>query len=194
MSYSIDPISDNCYPGTTVLVNKLNIRDKKALEVFEVTLTSAKSARWLSAPEVSTFDFAHYKAIHFFIFSELYDWAGRVRSVDISKKGTTFCPAAEIDERASRIFHYLKKQSFFCGLEKKPFVEALVDFYCETNMLHPFREGNGRTQRIFLSQLAQNAGYTLDFSKVDGDLLMIATIHAAHGVTDLLRKILEEAI
>ena len=194
MPYSIDPISANCYPGTTVLANKLGIRDESALEQFEGTLTTAKSAQWLSAPEMSTFDFAHYKAIHFFLFSDLYDWAGQIRDVNISKKETVFCPAEEISEQANRIFAYLKKQNFLCGLEKGPFAKALVDFYCVTNMLHPFREGNGRTQRTFLSQLAQNAGYTLNFAKIDGDLLMIATIQATQGVTDLLREVFETAI
>ena len=64
-----------------------------------------------------------------------------------------------------------------------------MDFYCGTNDLHPFREGNGRTQRIFLSQLIENAGYGIDWAEIDGDLLMIATIQAARGVTDLLRQI-----
>ena len=194
MPYSLDPISANCYPGTTVLVNKFDIRDESVLEEAEDILTASKSAQWLNAPKMSTFDFAHYKEIHFFLFSDLYDWAGQVRDVNISKKGTVFCPAEEINEQANRIFAYLKNQDFLCGLKKGPFIEALVDFYCATNMLHPFREGNGRTQRTFLSQLAQNAGYTLNFAKIDGDLLMIATIQAAQGVTDLLRDVFETAI
>ncbi len=194
MPYSLDPISANCYPGTTTLVNKFNIRDKSVLEEAEDVLTASKSTQWLSAPKMNTFDFAHYKAIHSFLFSDLYDWAGQVRTVNISKKGTSFCPAEKINDQANRIFAYLKKQNFLCRLEKGPFVEALVDFYCATNMLHPFREGNGRTQRTFLSQLAQNAGYTLNFAKIDGDLLMIATIQAAQGVTDLLRELIKTAI
>lgn len=136
MAYSIDPISANCYPGTTVLINKFDILDEETLSEVEGTLTAAKSAQWLNAPEKDTFDFAHYKAIHRFLFADL----------------------------------------------------------CSTNMLHPFREGNGRTQRVFLSQLAQNAGYMLNFAKIDGDLLMIATIQSAQGVTDLLRSLLAGAI
>lgn len=73
-------------------------------------------------------------------------------------------------------------------------MDEIVDFYCVTNDLHPFREGNGRTQRAFLTQLIRNAGYDLNWSEVDGDLLMIATIQSAQGVTDLLRKIFEDNI
>lgn len=57
---------------------------------------------------------------------------------------------------------------------------VIVDFYCVTNMLHPFREGNGRTQRIFISQLIRYAGYDIDFSAIDPDELMIATIQSAN--------------
>ena len=194
MAYSIDPISANCYPGTSVLINKFDIRDEATLNEIEGTLTAAKSAQWLNMPERNTFDFEHYKAIHQFLFSDLYAWAGQVRDVNISKKGTAFCPAEKINEQANRIFSYLKGQNFLCGLTKASFVDGLVDFYCSTNMLHPFREGNGRTQRIFLSQLAQNSGYLLNFAEIDGDLLMIATIQSAQGVTDLLRSILNTAI
>ena len=74
------------------------------------------------------------------------------------------------------------------------FVEEITDFYCTTHYLHPFREGNGRTQRAFLTQLIRSAGYDLNWSEVYGDLLMIATIQAAQGVTDLLRQVLGEAI
>lgn len=140
---------------------------------------------------MDTFDFDHYRMIHRFLFSDLYDWAGRVRNVNISKKGTVFCPAEEIKDQAARVFSYLKEQNFLCEMAK----DSLVDFfYCSKNMLHPFREGNGRTQRIFLSQLAQNAGNMLNFAEIDGDILMIATIQSAQGLTDLLRRLLEAAI
>ena len=68
-------------------------------------------------------------------------------------------------------------------------MEKIVDFYCATNYLHPFREGNGRTQRAFLTQLIRNAGYDINWAEVDGDLLMIATIQAPQGVTNLLQQV-----
>ena len=114
--------------------------------------------------------------------------------VNISKKGTDFCPAGEIEPQAKLIFDRLKEQDYFKGLPHDTFVEEITDFYCTTNYLHPFREGNGRTQRAFLTQLIRSAGHDLNWSEVDGDLLMIATIQAAQGVTDLLRQVLGEAI
>lgn len=176
MAYSIDPIQDNCYPGTTVLVNKLHIHDEAALQEAEALATYVNASRLEQCPLEGVFDFAHYKAIHRFLFSDLYDWAGQTRTVNLSKKGTDFCPAGEIEPQAKLIFDRLKEQNYFKGLSHDAFVEELTDFYCTTNYLHPFREGNGRTQRAFLTQLIRSAGHDLNWSEVDGDLLMIATI------------------
>lgn len=194
MAYSIDPIQDNCYPGTMVLVNKLNIRDETILREAETLATYINASKLEQNPLEGTFDFTHYKAVHYSLFSDLYDWAGQIRTVNISKKGTNFCPAAEIEAQAERIFSRLKEQDHFCGLSHDELVTEIADFYCATNYLHPFREGNGRTQRSFLTQLIRHAGYDLNWSQVDGDLLMIATIQASQGVTDLLLRVLRDAI
>lgn len=194
MSYSIDSLQEGCYPGTSVLINKLNIRDEQVLAQVEADITKLRISQWELNPLADTFDFNHYKAIHAHLFSDLYDWAGQIRTVDLSKKGTRFCSAAEIENRADLIFTRLHQLNFLKNMEHIVFVEELTDFYCSTNELHPFREGNGRTQRLFLSQLTTNAGYTLNFSDIDSDLLMIATIQATQGVTDLLIRLLGEAV
>ena len=194
MAYSIDPISADCYPGTSVLINKFDIRDEGKLNEVESVLSSARSAEWLNAPQTATFDFSHYKAINAFLFSDLYDWAGSVRTVDISKKGTRFTPAADIEKQAFLIFKRLRKRNCFKGLPHDAFVEEITDFYCVTNILHPFREGNGRTQRVFLTQLIRSAGYDINFADMDTELLMIATIQSAQGVTDLLRQIFNDSV
>ena len=104
MGYSIDPISANCYPGTTILINKFDIRDEEKLSEIESVISSARYAEWLNAPQAATFDFDHYKAIHRFLFSDLYEWAGEVRTVNISKKGTQFTPAENIESQAQLDF------------------------------------------------------------------------------------------
>lgn len=194
MGYSIDPISANCYPSTTILINKFDIQDEEKLNEIESVLSSARYAEWLNTPQSATFDFDHYKAIHRFLFSDLYDWAGEVRTVNISKKGTQFTPAENIERQAELIFKRLKECNYFKGLPHDEFVEKIVDFYCITNALHPFREGNGRTQRAFLTQLIRNAGYDISFADMDTELLMIATIRSAQGVTDLLKQVFKDNI
>lgn len=95
---------------------------------------------------------------------------------------------------ANACFERLKNQNFFKGLDLEDFIESITDFYCVTNNLHPFREGNGRTQRVFLSQLALEAGYEMDFASMDTDKLMISTIQAANGIDTHLKDALSEII
>lgn len=194
MSYNIDSITDSCYEGTSCLINKFNIQDDKQLDIIESHITLAKISILQQNSIKGNFDFDHYKAIHKFIFEDLYDWAGSPRSVDISKKGTLFVKAENIEKIATACFERLKNQNYFQNLDIDDFVEKITDFYCVTNNLHPFREGNGRTQRVFLSQLALNAGYEMDFSKIDADTLMIATIQSANGVDTHLKEALKQII
>ena len=194
MAYSIDSIPDNCYEGTSCLINKLNIRDEEKLNFVESQITIHKTAELANAQDFGSFDFSHYKAIHKYLFNELYEWAGEIRTVNMSKKGTNFVDVSEIESVASACFKRLQDKNYFKNQEYDDFVEDIVDFYCTTNMLHPFREGNGRTQRIFISQLIQFNGYSIDFDKIDTDELMLATIQAANGIDDNLKRIFKNAI
>lgn len=192
MSYDIETITDNCYDGTTCLINKFNIRDEEQLSSVESQITAAKISMLQQNPLKGKFDFEHYKSIHKFIFEDLYDWAGKIRTVNMSKKGTCFVEVSRIEETANACFKRLKEQDYFKNLDKDSFVNKMTDFYCITNNLHPFREGNGRTQRVFLSQLAFEAGYEIDFASADMDELMIATIQSSNGVDTYLHDVLDE--
>ncbi len=194
MGYSIDAITDGCYDGTTCLINKFDIRNEEQLSKIEADITFAKATILENTPISDKFDLDHYKAIHKFLFEDLYDWAGEFRTVNISKKGTSFCQAEQLEETAKNCFKRLQDNNLFADLNREDFIDAIVDFYCVTNMLHPFREGNGRTQRIFISQLIHHDGYDFDFSEIDSDDLMIATINSANGVTDFLREMFDENI
>ena len=194
MSYDVDTLTEGCYPGTTVLINNLSIRDEASLREAEALATYINASRLEANPIKGAFDFEHYKAIHRFLFEDIYGWAGEIRTVNMSKKGTPFCECSKIESRAKLIFERLAKMDFFRGLEHDAFVEEIVDFYCSTNALHPFREGNGRAQRAFITQLIRAADYDIQFSEIDTDLLMLATMQAAQGVTDNLKAIFQEAI
>lgn len=194
MGYSIDPISANCYEGTTCLINKFDIRNEEQLAKLEATITHAKTSLLESQPAELPLDFDFYKSVHRFLFEDLYDWAGELRTVDISKKGTAFCPANQLGTLCQACFDRLKKMNYFNGLSKSKFIDELVDFYCTTNLLHPFREGNGRTQRIFIAKLIEYNGYRFDFSNIDPTELMTATIQAANGVNDFLYKLFEHEL
>ena len=98
MAYSLNPSSDNCYEGTTCLINKLGIRDEEKLAEIEAQITFAKTVMLEENPIIGDFDFEHFKRIHGFLLCDLYEWAGQIRTVDISKKRTKsaklshFCP------------------------------------------------------------------------------------------------------
>ena len=124
----------------------------------------------------------------------MYEWAGELRKADISKKGTSFCKVNELENLCKACFKRLEKANYFKSVSREKFVEEIVDLYVTTNFLHPFREGNGRTQRIFISKLIKYNGYEFNFSNINPDLLMIATIKAANGVTDDLYNIFDSEI
>lgn len=194
MAYSINTLTSDCYEDTTCLINKFNIKDEKILEDLETTVTFDKITEYSLNPLFNTFDVNHYKAIHQYLFEDIYEWAGHYRTVDISKKGTVFAPYNQIDVLMSGCFKRLKDKDYFQNMEFENFIENLVDFYYVTNIIHPFREGNGRTQRVFLTQLVNLNNYEIDFSKINSDELMIATIHSANGVNDYLKNIFKIAI
>lgn len=194
MAYSIDALTSDCYEGTTCLINKFNIKDENILKDLETTVTFSKITEYSLDPLFNTFDVNHYKAIHKYLFDDIYEWAGSYRSVDMSKKGTSFAKAESIDKLMTKCFARLQAKNYFLGLSFDNFVDSIVDFYCVTNMIHPFREGNGRTQRLFLTQLINLNNYCIDFSEIDTDDLMIATIQATNGVTDYLKSIFKNAI
>ena len=194
MGYSIDSLNSDCYEGTTCLINKFGIKDDKQLLIIEGQITFAKGSELERNPIKGNFDFEHYKAIHKYLFDDIYEWAGKIRNVDMSKKGTSFAKANEIETLAKACFSRLKSENYFKDQVFDKYIDNIVDFYCVTNMLHPFREGNGRTQRIFISQLIRYNGYEIDFSKINTDDLMSATIQAANGVDVYLKSIFAEAI
>ena len=194
MSYSLEPLQDDCYEGTTVLINKFGIKDDAKLDMVERDITSALIAKAYIEIPFEDVDFDFYKNLHYYVFSDIYEWAGKIRNVDMSMKGTRFCPPEKIETRGRAIFEYLSKKSYFTALADEEFVKEFTELYCRLNYLHPFREGNGRVQRLFLSMLLKNMEKSIDFSKIDTDLLMIATIKAVSGDVFMLCDIFRQHI
>ncbi len=189
MSYSLDAAQDDCYENSTVLINKFNIRDDKQLAVMEQGLTSIQITKALTEIPFENVDFEFYKMLHKFVFDDIYEWAGKVRVVDLSKQCTVFCLADKIDERAKALFNRLKQNNYLKDFVGDEFISEFTDLYCALNYLHPFIDGNGRIQRLFLSMLVSDMGKILDFSEIDTDLLMVATIKSVSGDIFLLKDI-----
>lgn len=176
-----------CYPGTTVLRNKLNLRNEAALEAFESEITMARAAEPLPNGRLGA---THYRAIHHHLFQDVYDWAGRYRNVRIAKGGNSFCFPEYIAPEMVRLFAGLRDGRFFRGLDIADFAAASANFLSTLNQIHPFREGNGRTQLSFLATLSSQAGHDLDFDRLDPDAMLAAMIASFHDYTGPLRALI----
>lgn len=162
-----DAVDDYVYPGTTVLRNKAGIQDQTALDAFEADATAVRMLELLEQPLECRFDFAHLCAIHRHLFQDVYDWAGEIRTVDISRDTSRFANMALIERYLGGVLARLPAENWLRGLQPESFVARLAHYMGEINATHPFREGNGRTQRVFCALLAEQAGYFIDFESVD---------------------------
>lgn len=156
-----------CYPGTDVLRNRLNLTDACELEQVEAEITALRAQAL--EPQFERFDAARFRQIHRHLFQDIYDWAGAYRTVDISKGQTRFCIAARIEQELDRLFRQLERAEWLCGLPLDELIPRVADFYCEINIVHPFREGNGRAQRLLFEELIVNAGFDIDWGLTDTD-------------------------
>ncbi len=187
-------LDSGCYKDTDCLINKFNIKDKKELDTAENEIVYLMSTRLKDNPIDGKFDFEHYKAIHRNLFGSLYNWAGEIRKVDITANEICFIDAESIEDVAADCFFRLQQKKYFKNLPFAKFIDCLSDFFCETFLLHPFRDGNIRTQRIFLTELIKYCGYEIDFSKIDHDDLILAEVDAANGSAERIKKIFKENI
>ena len=115
MGYSIDPISANCYFGTTSPMNKFDFREEEKLSEAEGVLTAARYAEWLSAPKVEPFDFDHYKVIH------------RVR----------------LGRRGAHSQYQLERRSFWVGLSHDEFVNRFAEMDADLLMIATIQSARG---------------------------------------------------
>ena len=157
------PDSKYCYSDSDVLINKLNITDAKDLFEAEKELTAIRLRELQEKPIKGKFDFKHLKAIHKYIFQDIYFWAGKERTVEIGK-GNLFCTTACIQEYANSVFNKYFPQCYAAKDNREEFVKVFADNYGDLNALHPFREGNGRTQREFARMVCLACGYDFKLS------------------------------
>lgn len=184
------------YPGTRVLRNIPGIRDDATLRDFEYEQTKLRIEELRENPIPGKFDLEHLKAIHAHVFQDVYEWAGKTRTVNISKNGDAFAQPAFIDGAGRQLGEAIAKENNLQGLEKPQFVERLALYYSDWNALHPFREGNGRTTRELIGQIAREAGYELDQTRIDNtkDQWNDAARRSFHGDLAPVKEILTEAI
>lgn len=171
-----DPL---CYPGTSVLRNKADLRDQDRLDEFEQLMFDSRAAERL--PD-GALDFVHYRALHRHFFQDVYDWAGDIRTIRTGKGTNWFCYPEHIGREAKRVFSELADRNHLADRQgKTEFAEGAAWFLSEINAIHSFREGNGRIQLVFLTMLARNAGFRLHERRLRPDPFLAAMIASFRG-------------
>ena len=183
-----------CYPGTDALRNKAEITNAQDLDTFEGELSTLRSIEILENPIAGQFDLAHLQRIHLALFQDVYDWAGKIRTVDISRGNSRFANVRFIESAANDIFTKLARENWLKGLDAVALSKRLAHYLSEINALHPFREGNGRVQRIFISQLSQSAGHQVDYSGLEQEEIYRAMELAFNGDESILANLILERL
>ena len=185
-----DPYSD---PVTGLLHNKLGLRSAVALEAAEREITHAALIFLDESPVPPRYDLPHLQGIHQRIFGDIYEWAGRIRTVAIAKT-SMFCLPQHIESSAAVIFRELHDEDCLRRLHRNAFVGRLAYYLGEVNALHPFREGNGRAQRAFFGQLARDAGFTLAWQDLDLVRNVEASAAVMRGDPEPMREMLDALV
>ena len=186
----IDP--DGLYTDlkTGVLRNLGNITDRDALTFAETAATSRR-ANELRAMHDTQSDSSALFSIHKHLFQDIYSWAGMKRTVEINKGGKQFFPLSHFDNALKFIDALIIEYKLICTDDKEGCARKLAEILDAINYLHPFREGNGRTQREFMRILAHEKGWTLNLNPPDNasvyERYMTGTIN---GDIDLLSDLI----
>lgn len=195
MSDASDPY---LYPGTTVLRNLPGLRNAEQLAAFEAVKTTHRIYELLRNPVVGDFDSGHLRAIHQRVFRDIFPWAGEFRTTMLGKAEhfgqapTWFTPPHLLEYESKRIFGLLHRANLLRGLQRLTFARQAAQFLTEINKLHPFREGNGRTQRLFVDVLARQAGHEVYFDVVSRERMVQASIEANNGDLGIMTRMFEE--
>ncbi|MFN7921954.1 MAG: Fic family protein [Bryobacteraceae bacterium] len=153
------------------------------------------------------FDAAHLKAIHRHLFQDVFEWAGRTRDERVRLSdgtiatepvlrklhGKPFMEGPNIAGALDGIGRKLAAEKHLRGLPRDAFAARAADVMVELNGVHPFREGNGRTQRVFMETLAQQAGHVLDFRVVSRERMIQASIAGnENNDPEMMRRLFRE--
>ncbi|AKK01308.1 MULTISPECIES: putative adenosine monophosphate-protein transferase Fic [Pseudomonas] len=181
-----------CYPGSTILRNKLDIRDESTLSEAEQQLSAIAADNVEFSPP--PYSLGYLQGIHQVLFCDLYEWAGQLRTVGMAKQDTRFCQPSFMEAQAGKIFKGMAAQNWFEGMGRADLINAVAEAYSEINVIHPFREGNGRAQRILFEHLIMNAGFEISWWGIEKEQWIDANIAAYHCMLEPMQHVFEKCI
>jgi len=179
-----------CYKDSNVLINKLNIMNHKDLIYYEAKITAAKLLGLRDKGITGEFDLKHIVSIHKYLFEDIYPFAGLFRNENIAKDDFRFAEWEYIEIELIKLLEQLREEEYLLGLDKQKLSNRLAYYMAELNVLHPFRDGNGRTIREFIRQLALKNGYSLNLKKIKPKEMLNASIKSVINTEELEEKIL----
>lgn len=182
-----------CYPDSSVLKNKLDIRDPALLRKVEADLSSARQAEIFRTPVVGRFTATHLCNIHRKLLGDVYSFAGHFRREDIAKGPTRFVTYSQIKEKLHRLLGQLQQEKWLENVPFEAFAARSAYYMAELNYIHPFREGNGRVIREFMRLLFLHNGYVVQWDAVDVEALLNAMIDSVYD-TAHLEQILKQCL
>ena len=182
-------------PGTTVLRNVAELTDPSAVAIFErIVSADAEAKLHQDTARVRSFDLAHLDDIHERLFGEVYPFAGQHRYVDTQKPGQTgepFLHHAWIRTYTEAVIAQLRDEGNLADLhDPGQWADRAAYYQAALLHAHPYREGNGRTIRIWLEDLAVEAGHQMDWTRSGHDRNNYVAIAAAHGDYEPSRALL----
>ena len=188
-----DPYLD---PKTKVLKNKIGARTQAALDKAEAEITYVIIATLTSGskPESLQFDTRLLLEVHREIFRDIYSWAGKIRTYDISKETSYFAHAAHIESELGKLDEEFRHEDESKFVDRSHFVNRITHYYSEINAIHPFREGNGRVLRTFLRLYALKFGYDIEWVKMDSEENIEACKYALGADDSKLAEMLDKLI
>ncbi len=166
----VDPYLD---PTTGILRNKVSAWTQVDLDKAEADLVLARAVKFTENLPSGDGGLQELCSIHFWLFQDIYDWSGEIRTVDIRKSiegAGFFLPVSMILRASNYAADELKEDNSLRGMNRTDFMRRLAYHYDQFNYIHPFREGNGRTQRIFWTRIARDAGWGLNWSVIQGPI------------------------
>lgn len=194
MKYNDAGKSTYFYENTDIYINYFDVRDQNILTQIETDITLNRISELSAVPIKGRFGPTHLLKIHKYIFEDIYPFAGKTRNENISKGSTLFCNCEYIYENFEQIYLQLKKENFLKDLEINKFSERLAYYMAELNIIHPFREGNGRAIREYIRCLALANGYVMHWDAVDKEQLLDAMIVSVTKDYSSLQDCLYKAI
>jgi len=189
------------YEDSDIPINKKEIKDAQVIHELERSLLLQSYEYFhTTLNEEIQFNEEYFKEIHRHLFSNLYDWAGVYRNVNISKGDSMFCPSMYLDSFSKEIFEKLAGDNYLRDYEdiskKILFAKKLAFYTCELLVLHPFNEGNGRSLRLFIDMIATYNGYDyIDYDEsLNDEAYILASIECMQTNCDLMEKIIFQGL